>query len=115
MRRSLWLWVPLSLIAAAVLWSQLHEPARLESKAAVPAPAPAPGVQISPASPAAPAVSASTPTAAPTAPAQADAGKPLFIDGIEATLRADAEGSLIIDMEARSALEMLIGMSARER
>ena len=50
-----------------------------------------------------------------TRPASDEVSRPLFVEGLEATLRADDEGKLVLDSEARQALEMLIGMSARER
>jgi hypothetical protein len=62
---------------------------------------------------AAPAIVASA-SAAP-APAIAEETKPLFIEGLEATLRADEDGNLILDEQALSALETLSSMSARER
>jgi lipase chaperone LimK len=52
------------------------------------------------------------PAAIPTA--ADEASKPFFIEYVEPTLRADAEGHLILDSEARNAFEILIGMSARE-
>jgi hypothetical protein len=112
MRRSLWWLVPLLLIAAtAALWWRSDPPESLASSYAS---------EQSPSGAAAePAAGLVTP--APTAIAQTPAPvvaaetKPLFVGGFEASLRADAEDKLVMDTETLQALEMLTGMSVRER
>jgi len=108
-------WVALSLLAAAaILWSRLDHtaPASRELARASTVPASTPeGLAAAPGG----AAPAATATPAVARQRSADAAAPLFIEGLEATLRADEAGSLIIDDQTRSALETLIGMSAAER
>jgi len=112
MRKSLWWLVPLLLIAAtAAVWWRPAPPESLEPNNA--------SEQSPPAAAAEPPASLVTPV--PTAVAQTPAppvaaeARPLFVAGLEATLRADAEDKLVMDTETLQALEMLAGMSARER
>ena len=112
MRKYMWWTMPWALLAVVgILWSRFHQPRPGEATTAV-APATTPEtLHAAPIEPTAPAVA--IPTTAQ--PASTDSTTPLFVEGLEATLRADDAGSLILDTETRNALEMLIGMSARER
>jgi hypothetical protein len=110
-RKSLWLVVPLLLVAAATVWwrSDLPE-ARTAANASQPSPASAasePAARVM--------TPVSTAVAQIPAPPPTKETKPLFVGGFEASLRADADGKLVMDEETLRALEMLTRMGAGER